>query len=117
LVVEELFILELSLKILFAKIIDFMQTSRSRILKKIYHSYFSIEANDERSNLFDVLDNNGDAMADNDDAFDDSEDGDDAEAGSSNNATTVIQCELCSTTTQSKQSMRRHCLQSHDLVS
>ena len=28
----------------------------------------------------------------------------------------VFHCELCSTTTISKQSMRRHCLQSHDLV-
>jgi hypothetical protein len=28
----------------------------------------------------------------------------------------VVHCELCSTTTLTKQSMRRHCLQSHDLV-
>ncbi len=77
----------------------------------------SIEANEEKSNLYEVLDNNGDAIGGNEDAFDDSEDGDDAEAGSSNNPTEGIHCELCSTTTQSKQSMRRHCLQSHDLVS
>ncbi len=76
-----------------------------------------MEANEEKSNLSDVLDKNGDVIGDNEDAFDDSEDGDDAEASSSNNPTEGIQCELCSTTTQSKQSMRRHCLQSHDLVS
>ena len=48
--------------------------------------------------------------------IDESDDGDEPAADESKGSE-VFRCELCTTTTQTKQSMRRHCLQSHDLVS
>ncbi len=52
--------------------------------------------------------------ADNDD--DDNEGDGDANEQAADGKKETIRCELCTTTTLTKSSMRRHCLRSHDLV-